>query len=210
MPIRVLIADDHELVRAGIRTVLDRAPGISVVGEAGSADEVVRRAGDCDPEVVLLDLRMPGGGLQAAERLRAAVPKAKIVALTAYDDRSLVMAAVRQEFDGYLLKDTVGEDLVRAIEAVASGRKVASPAVTDDLFADVQELFRSGRAAHPLTGRQRDILQRIAQGESTTKIAQDLFVSEPTVKRELYLSIKHLHARDRAEAVAKAVRQGLI
>lgn len=210
MTVRVMVADDHEIVRAGVRRILLADPAIDVVAEAANANAVYEEAVTAMPDVILLDLRMPGDGIQAARRVKTALPDVKIVALTAYQDRALVVAAVRSQFDGYLLKDTLGDDIVRAVKAVAAGRKVASEAVTEELFAEVQELYSSPQREMPLTQRQRRILERIAQGASTLQIARALFVSEATVKRDTYLLIKRLRARDRAEAVAKAMRQGII
>jgi DNA-binding NarL/FixJ family response regulator len=208
--IRVLIADDHEVVRHGVRTIIEGDPELTVVGEARTSEEAVQQAERVRPDVVLLDLRMPGGGMQAARRLRAAMDDCKIIALTAFADRTLVMAAVRNQFDGYLLKDTDGAELIRAVKAVASGRKVASASIADELFANVHDLIQSPHNAQLLTPRQIDILERIARGENPIQIAQQLFVSDATVKRDTYLIIKQLQARNRAEAVAKAMRQGLI
>lgn len=210
MTISVIVADDHQIVREGVRRILQSDPAIEVVAEAANAAEVHEAAMRTNPDVILLDLRMPGDGIQAARRVKAALPSVKVVALTAYDDSALVMAAVRNEFDGYLLKDTLGEDIIRAVKAVTDGRKVASAAITEELFAEVQELYRAPQDEAPLTLRQKRILERIAQGTSSVQIARELFVSEATVKRDTYILIKRLHAQDRAEAVAKALRRGII
>lgn len=205
--IRVLIVDDHPIVRDGLRGVLDGAPGMRVVGEAGDGDEALARVGDgSGVDVVLMDLRMPRtGGLAAIRRLREVAPSVRVLVLTTFDTDADVLPAVEAGATGYLLKDTPRQELVRAVEAAHRGEAVLSPAVADRLMSQV-------RAPVPdsLSTRELDVLRLVAAGSTNRETARALFISEATVKTHLLHIYKKLSVRDRASAVAAGYQRGLL
>jgi DNA-binding NarL/FixJ family response regulator len=201
--IRVLIADDHAVVRQGLRTYLELQDDIDVVGEAADGDEAVAAAGELGPDVVLLDLVMPGaGGLSALGALPAAAPGARVLVLTSFGDDERVFAALRAGAAGFLLKDVEPAELVRAIRTAASGQAALSPAVATRVVAAVAQ-------ADELTPRERDVLRLIAQGRSNKRIALELGMAEKTVKTHVSHVLAKLGVADRTQAALYAVRTGL-
>jgi two-component system, NarL family, response regulator LiaR len=201
--IRVLIADDHAVVRQGLRTYLALQDDIDVVGEAADGDEAVAAAGKLGPDVVLLDLVMPGaGGLSALGALQAAAPGARVLVLTSFGDDERVFAALRAGAAGFLLKDVEPAELVRAIRTAASGQAALSPAVATRVVAAVAQ-------ADDLTPRERDVLRLIAQGRSNKRIALELGMAEKTVKTHVSHVLAKLGVADRTQAALYAVRTGL-
>ncbi|UNO41110.1 response regulator transcription factor [Streptomyces sp. MST-110588] len=205
-PVTVLIVDDHPVVRDGLRGMFASSPGFAVLGEAADGVEGVALAVRLDPDVVLMDLRMPGGGgVAAIGELARRAPRCKVLVLTTYDTDSDTLPAIEAGATGYLLKDTPREELFNAVRAAAEGRTVLSPAVASRLVSRVRSPGRQ-----PLSGREREVLRLVAKGTSNREIAAVLFVSEATVKTHLTHIYGKLGVKDRAEAVAVAYERGIL
>jgi NarL family two-component system response regulator LiaR len=204
--IRVVLADDHAVVRQGLRTFLDLQDDIEVVAEATDGEEAVAAAQALDPDVVLLDLVMPGvDGLGALKRLREG--RARVVVLTSFGDDDKLFAALRAGAAGYLLKDVEPAELVKAIRSAVAGESPLSPAVATRV---VEEVAHGGPAAPgELTPRELDVLALIARGRSNKLIARELGVAEKTVKTHVSHILAKLGVSDRTQAALYAVRQGL-
>jgi DNA-binding NarL/FixJ family response regulator len=216
-PIRVLVVDDQELVRAGFCVILDAADGITVVGEAANGLEAVQAARQSQPDVVLMDVRMPEmDGLQATRLITAAGPEPapKVVMLTTFDLDDYVYEALRAGASGFLLKDAPRRDLIAAVQAAAAGNALLAPSVTRRLierFARLPaELAPSPSQLATLTARERDILLQLARGGSNAEIAGALFVSEATVKTHIGHVLAKLGLRDRVQAVILAYEAGVV
>lgn len=205
--IRVLIVDDHPVVRDGLRGVIEREPDLAVVGEAGDGSEALARIGDGSTvDVVLMDLRMPRmGGVVGIRELRSRAPSVRVLVLTTFDTDADVLPAVEAGATGYLLKDTPREDLVRAIRAAYDGQAVLSPAVAGRLMGQVR-----ARTREALTERELAVLRLVAAGSTNREAARALFISEATVKTHLLHIYEKLEVRDRAAAVAAAYQRGLL
>jgi DNA-binding NarL/FixJ family response regulator len=216
-PIRVLVADDQELVRAGFCVILDATDGITVVGEAANGFEAVAAAEANEPDVVLMDIRMPGmDGLEATRLITASDPGTgpKVVMLTTFDLDDYVYEALRAGASGFLLKDAPRHDLIAAVRAAAAGDALLAPSVTRLL---IEAFARRPPATAPspsrlasLTARERDILLLLARGRSNAEIASDLFVSEATVKTHIGHLLAKLGLRDRVQAVILAYETGVV
>jgi DNA-binding NarL/FixJ family response regulator len=205
--IRIVVADDHPIVRDGLRTMLSAVPDFEVVGEAASGPEAVVRVRDTDPDVVVMDLRMPGGdGVAAVRQLKAVGARAAVLVLTTYDTDLDTVAAIEAGAAGYLLKEAPARELVDAVRATASGATVLSPAVAARLAAHV----RAPGAAAALSAREREVLVLVARGRSNRVIAEELFVSEATVKTHLQHVFDKLDVNDRASAVARGYERGIL
>jgi NarL family two-component system response regulator LiaR len=204
--IRVVLADDHAVVRQGLRTFLDLQDDIEVVAEASDGAEAVQAAASFDPDVVLLDLVMPGlDGLGALKRLREG--RARIIVLTSFGDDDKLFAALRGGAAGYLLKDVQPADLVRAIRSAHAGESPLSPAIATRV---VEEVAQGAVSAHDdLTPRELDVLTLIARGRSNKVIARELGVAEKTVKTHVSHILAKLGVSDRTQAALYAVKQGL-
>lgn len=206
MTIRILVVDDHPVVRDGVRSMLAAVTDFEVVGEAASGPEAVAQVELTDPDVVVMDLRMPGGdGVSALRVLRDRGSRAAVLVLTTYDTDSDTVAAIGAGAHGYLLKDTPPERLYDAVRATAAGETVLSPAVVARLASHVR-----APAAGSLSEREREVLRLVAQGRSNRLIAEDLFVSEATVKTHLVHVYEKLEVTDRAAAVARAYESGIL
>lgn len=209
--VRVLLVDDHPVFRQGMRAVLDDLPDVEVVAEAADGEEAVRLATSLRPAVVLMDLRMPGvSGIEATDRITATLADVAVLVLTMDDDDSSVFAALRAGARGYLLKEADGDDVHRAVTAVARGEAVFGPGVA----ARVVSWFASpaGGAAVPfpqLTDREREVLELLATGMDNAEIARRLFLAPKTVRNRVSEVLTKLRARSRAEAVALARDAGL-
>ncbi|WP_333736580.1 response regulator transcription factor [Streptomyces sp. IBSBF 2806] len=207
--ITLLIVDDHPVVRDGLRGMFESAPGFRVVGEAANGVEALSAAATGDPDVILMDLRMPGGGgVDAIRELTRRGARAKILVLTTYDTDSDTLPAIEAGATGYLLKDAPRDELFTAVRAAAEGRTVLSPAVATRLVSAV----RAPRtpAAEPLSAREREVLALVARGTSNREIARELFISEATVKTHLTHLYAKLGVNDRAAAVAAAYERGIL
>ncbi|MBP2706519.1 response regulator transcription factor [Microbispora sp. RL4-1S] len=214
---RVVVADDQALVRTGFRMILDETGDIAVVGEAGDGLDALAVVARTAPDVVLMDVRMPGiDGIEATRRLRSAAGPGRpphVIILTTFDLDEYVYAGLRAGAAGFLLKDTLAADLVGAIRAVASGQNVAAPTVTRRLirhFVDGSPTVRNEAAAAALTARERDVLLLVAQGMSNLEIAHRLVVTEGTVKTHVSRLLAKLGLRDRIHAVIYAHQNGLV
>jgi len=210
--IRVLIADDHEVVRRGLRTFLEVQDDIVIVGEAADGDAAVEQAGTLEPDVILLDLKMPGvDGVEALRMLRSRGSAAKVLVVTSYADLSAVVPAVQAGAAGYVYKDIDPGALANAIRSVHAGHVLLHPDVAAALLA-VDDGSGRGRAADrlgTLTPRERDVLAEIARGRSNREIARALVLSEKTVKTHVSNILMKLDLADRTQAALFAVRHGL-
>ena len=205
-PIRLLIADDHPVVRDGLRGMFAAEAGFEVVGEAADGAEAVARTAAHDPDVVLMDLRMPGtDGVTAIRTLVERGLRARVLVLTTYDTDRDVLAAIDAGATGYLLKDAPRDELFRAVRAAARGETVLSPPIATQLLGRVRE-----PVPEQLTGREFEIVELIARGATNRDIAARLYISEATVKTHLLHAYAKLGVNDRAAAVAEAFRRGLL
>jgi DNA-binding NarL/FixJ family response regulator len=205
--IRVLIVDDHPVVRDGLRGMIEREPDLTVVGEAADGAEALARVGNGSTvDVVLMDLRMPRmSGVEAIRELQRQAPNVRVLVLTTYDTDGDVLPAVEAGATGYLLKDTPRDELVRAVRAAHRGEAVLSPSVAGRLMGQVRSPAREA-----LTERELAVLRLVAAGSTNREAARALFISEATVKTHLLHIYEKLGVRDRASAVAAAFQRGLL
>jgi DNA-binding NarL/FixJ family response regulator len=212
MSIRVLVADDQSMVRAGFRMLLGGQPGIEVVAEASNGLEAVDKAARFHPTVVLMDIRMPElDGLEATRRILAADEPARVLILTTFDLDEYVYEALRAGASGFVLKDDPPEQLIAAVRTVAVGEALLSPTVTRRVIAQFTRVHRRPPpdAVDTLTTRERDVLRLIARGLSNAEIGQELFISDTTVKTHITRLLAKLDLRDRAQAIVLAYQTGL-
>ena len=211
---RVLLADDHQLMRSGIRLMLEREPDLSVVGEAGDGREAVALAKSLKPDVVVMDIGMSNlNGIEAAQQMTGDRSEIAVVMLSMHSDESYVLRALKAGARGYLLKDSAEADLIKAVHAVADGKSFFSPAVSKVLLDDyVRKLRRSGTedAYDLLTAREREVLQLIAEGKSNKDIANLLNLSVYTVESHRSNLMEKLNVRGLPELILYAVRKGII
>ncbi len=209
--IRVLIADDHAVVRQGLRTFLDLQADIDVVGEAGDGAAAVAAAAETAPDVILLDLVMPElDGIGALRRLREVAPAARVIVLTSFGEDERLFTALRAGATGYLLKDVEPAELVRGIRTAHSGGAPLSPAVAARVVEELASGGPRGAAADELTPRELEVLCLIARGNSNKRIALELGVAEKTVKTHVSHVLAKLGLTDRTQAALYAVREGLV
>jgi two-component system, NarL family, response regulator LiaR len=207
MAIRVLITDDHSVVRQGLRMFLSLDPDVEVVGEAENGEEALNMARELHPDVVLMDLLMPVmDGIAATEAIRAELPEVEVVALTSVLEDVSVTGAVKAGAIGYLLKDTQAEELHRAIRGAAEGRVQLAPEAAAKLMREV----RAPESPEALTQRETEVLKLLARGKANKQIARDLFVEEKTVKTHVSSILRKLGAKSRTQAALHAVRTGLV
>ena len=209
---RVLLVDDHTIVRLGLKTLIGDQPNLEVVGEAGTAAEAVRAAERLRPDVVLMDIRMPGeGGLEATRQITTRFPQTKVVMLTSYADDELVVQAIRAGAAGYVLKQLDNAELLRAIEAAARGEALLDPATTARLLARVREHERKADedAFRDLSNREMDVLVHLARGKTNAEIGQIINLSEKTVSNYVSTILKKLHLTNRIELATYAVEHHL-
>jgi len=211
-PLHILIADDHPLFRHGIREFLNLAPELEVVGEATSGQEAIAQAEALHPDVILMDVNMPGlNGVEATRRILHASPHIRVLIVTMFEDEATVFAAMRAGARGYILKDSEKENILRAIQAVANGEAIFSPSIATRLI----DYFSTQAAALPkdifpsLTERERQILQLIARGKSNTDIARELSLSPKTVYNYVSNILSKLQVADRAQAIIRAREAGV-
>jgi DNA-binding NarL/FixJ family response regulator len=204
--IRILLVDDHPVVRHGLRGMLDAEPDLSVIGEAGSGDAGVTLAAAVRPDIVLMDLRMPDGdGVSATERILKALPGARVIVLTTYESDRDILRAIEAGACGYLLKDASPAELADAVRAAARGETVLAPSVASTLVRQVR------RPAPPaLSARESEVLRLVANGLTNAEIGKHLFISEATVKTHLLRVFNKLDVADRTAAVTTAMRHGLL
>ncbi len=205
--LRLLIVDDHPVVRDGLAAIVETQADLEVVGEAGDGEEAVRLAQSLNPDVVLMDLRLPGvTGVEAIGRIRSQLPRTHILILTTYDNDEAIMEGLQAGAEGYLLKGTSRQELLGAIRAVARGETLLPPAVAGRLLSRLQ----SHVAGTELSPREVEVLKLMATGKRNREIAADLFLSEKTVKAHVSSILRKLNAEDRTEAVTIGLRRGLI
>jgi DNA-binding NarL/FixJ family response regulator len=208
---RVLIVDDHPVTRDGLRTAFGMSEEIEVVGEAASGEEAMKAVEDLSPEVVFMDVRMPGmNGIQATRMIRERHPETKVILFTIDESRASVAEAIQAGVSGYLLKDAGVSELVNAARQAMQGKAVIHPSLTQAFIEEVQLVDRPSSPEAPLSPREIEILQKIAYGATTKEVADQLGISFHTVKTHLERIFEKLGANDRAQAVAIAIRQGLV
>jgi two-component system response regulator DegU len=211
LSIRLMLADDHRMLREGLRrSMIDQ--GFDVVGEARDGEEAVRLAEELHPEVILMDVTMPEiDGVEATRQIRASHPDIKIVMLTMHADQDVLTSAIRAGASGYLVKDCSTEEIASAVRMAAGGQTALSPQLAASMLDEVRRLDRpSSDGERVVTRREEEVLQLIADGCSTPEVAEKLYISQKTVKNHLASIYQKLDARDRTQAVLRAVRMGIV
>ena len=211
MTIRLMLADDHRMLREGLRrSMIDQ--GFDVVGEARDGDEAVRLAAELAPDVILMDVTMPGmDGVEATRQIKQAQPEVRIVMLTMHADQEVLAAAIRAGASGYLVKDCSTEEIANAVRMANSGETALSPQLAASMLDEVRRMDQPhGDDDRIITRREEEVLQLIADGCSTPEVADRLFISQKTVKNHLASIYQKLDARDRTQAVLRAVRMGIV
>ena len=210
--IRLLVVDDHEVVRQGLVAMLSRRPGIQVVAEAGTVAEAISQARRYQPDLVVMDVRLPdGSGIEACREIRAEMPATRVVMLTSYPDEEAVMSAIIAGASGYLLKQIRARDLVSALETVARGESLLDPAVTAQVLDRIRRIATDGEPDEyaQLTQQERRILSLVAEGKTNREIAAEVFLSEKTVKNYVSSILAKLNLQRRAQAAAYVARRNL-
>ena len=214
MTIRIILADDQPLVRAGLRRMIERNPDIDVAGEAGTGAEAVRLARDTGADVVIMDIRMPGmDGIEATQLITTSQTPARVLVLTTFDDDDYVYGALRAGASGFLVKDMALEDILTAIRVVAAGDAIIAPGVTRRLIEQFATEHRPGRKQQGLTGitdREREVLRLVGLGMSNAEIAASLYITAGTAKTHVARLLAKLGARDRVQLVITAYQAGLV
>ena len=206
---RVLIVDDHPVTRDGLRSALSTSDEVEIVGEAKSGEEAVERVKELTPDVVFMDVRMPGmSGIQATKDIHSAKPDTKVILFTVEESRAAVADAIRAGVSGYLLKDVSAGELIQAAKLALEGKAVIHPTLTRAFIEEAQ--YVDHRTDTPLSRRESQILQKVAYGATTKEVAHDLGISPHTVKTHLERIFEKLGANDRAQAVAIALRKKLV
>jgi two-component system response regulator DevR len=202
--IRVMLVDDHEVVRMGLRTLLERRDNLAVVGEAGTVEESISVAATSKPDVIVMDIRLPdGSGVDATREIRDTSPDTKVIMLTSYADDEAVYGSIMAGASGYLLKQTRGQDLAAAIERVAAGESLLDPSVTDKVLERMRRLSEGETdELAVLSPQERKILGFIAEGKTNKEIAEEIFLSDKTVKNYVSSILSKLNLRRRSEAAA--------
>ncbi len=209
---RMLVVDDHEVVRQGLVALLDRREGFEVVAQAGTMAEAIAAAERFEPDLVIMDVRLPdGSGIEACREIRAARPATRVVMLTSYPDEEAVLSAIIAGASGYLLKQVRGRDLVTALEAVGRGESLLDPAVTEKVLQRVRSAASGGAADElsDLTAQERKILLLVAEGKTNKEIAADIFLSDKTVKNYVSSILSKLNLQRRTQAAAFVARHHL-
>ena len=211
-PLRLLVVDDHEVVRQGLVAVLDRREGFQVVAEAGTVAEAVEQARKFEPDIVVMDVRLPdGSGIEACREIRADLPGTRVVMLTSYPDEEAVLSAIVAGAAGYLLKQIRARDLVTALEAVGRGESLLDPAVTEKVLERVRRIATGGQSDElaMLTSQEQKILMLVAEGKTNKQIAGDVFLSDKTVKNYVSSILSKLNLERRAQAAAFVAKRHL-
>jgi two-component system response regulator DevR len=209
---RILIVDDHEVVRLGLRSLLDRHPDFEVVAEASNGREAIEKVDTYQPTVVVLDIRLPGmSGVEVCQQITEAHPEIKVIMLTSYAEDEMLFAAIRAGAAGYVLKQIGGDDLVRAIEAVGRGEALLDPSLTQRVFEEVRKAQREEEASAfaELTNQEMQVLQLVSEGKTNREIAEALYLGEGTVRNYVSNILGKLGVANRAEAAAYAVQHNL-
>ncbi len=210
--IRVLLVDDHSVVRLGMMTLINDQPDMETVGEAGTAHEAVKKVGELAPDVVLMDIRMPGeGGIKATKEISDRFPETKVVMLTSYADDELIFRAVRAGAKGYVLKQVGNQELLNAIQAAAKGEAVLDPSTTNKILARLRHLEEEAEKSvfKDLSARELDVLAEVAQGKTNSEIGESLNLSETTVRNYVSNILDKLDLKNRVELATFAVKHHL-
>jgi two-component system, NarL family, response regulator DevR len=209
---RIILVDDHEVVRLGLKSLLERHTQFDVIGEAASAREAIEMVSNLHPGVVVMDIRLPGtSGIEACEEITRRFPETKVIMLTSYAEDEMLFSAIRAGASGYVLKQINGEDLVRAIESVSRGEALLDPAVTQRVFQEVRRAVKEEEAsafAH-LSQQEKHVLLLVSEGKTNREIAKALFLGEGTVRNYVSSILSKLGVNNRAEAAAYAVEHNL-
>jgi DNA-binding NarL/FixJ family response regulator len=209
---RIVVVDDHEVVRLGLRSLLEHHAQFEVVGEAASAKEALERVSRLRPDIVLMDIRLPGtSGIEACEEITAQYPETRVVMLTSYAEDEMLFSAIRAGAAGYVLKQIGGEDLIKAIEAVGRGEASLDSAVTQRVFQEVRRAVKEEEASAfaNLSQQERHVLLLVSEGKTNREIAKALFLGEGTVRNYVSSILSKLGVSNRAEAAAYAVEHNL-
>ncbi|MEV6293057.1 response regulator transcription factor [Streptomyces sp. NPDC051896] len=216
MSVRIVLADDQQLVRSGLRVLMADHPDLDVVGEAATGEEAVQRVRETGPDVVVMDIRMPGmDGIEATRRITAGNASTRVLILTTFDEDDHVYGALQAGASGFAVKDMALDDILGAIRVVAAGDALIAPSVTRRLIADFVER-RPAAPRHParpldgITEREREVLTLVGRGRSNTEIAKDLFITVATAKSHVSRLLTKLDARDRVQLVITAYEAGLV
>jgi DNA-binding NarL/FixJ family response regulator len=208
--LRLLVVDDHEVVRQGLVALLDRRPGFQVVAQAGSVQEAIAQARVQRPDIVVMDVRLPdGSGVEACREIRAELPETRVIMLTSFPDDEAVLSAIVAGASGYLLKQIRARDLVAALEAVGRGESLLDPAVTERVLERVRRIAKgeSSDELSVLTPQEQKILMLVAEGKTNKEIAADVFLSDKTVKNYVSSILSKLNLERRAQAAAFVAKQ---
>ena len=209
---RILLVDDHEVVREGLKAILNGHPNFEVVAEAATARDAVEKTRTHKPDVVVMDIRLKGGsGIEACQEITSQFPNVKVIMLTSYAEDEMLFSAIRAGASGYVLKLIGGDELVRAIEAVGRGEGLLDSAVTQRVFQEVRKAAREQEASAfaDLTQQEMHVLQLVSEGRTNRQIAEMLFLGEGTVRNYVSSILSKLNVRNRAEAAAYAVEHNL-
>jgi DNA-binding NarL/FixJ family response regulator len=209
---RILLVDDHEVVRLGLKSLLEHHPQFEIVGEAGTAKDAVDQVARLLPDVVLMDIRLPGAsGIEACEEITHQYPDTRVIMLTSYAEDEMLFSAIRAGASGYVLKQIGGADLIGAIEAVGRGEALLDPAVTQRVFQEVRRAVKEEEASAfaNLSQQEKHVLLLVSEGKTNREIAKSLFLGEGTVRNYVSSILSKLGVSNRAEAAAYAVEHNL-
>lgn len=209
---RLLLVDDHEVVRLGLKALLQRYPQFEVVGEAGTAKDAIDQAARLKPDVILMDIRLPGtSGIEACEEITRTDPNIKVIILTSYAEDEMLFSAIRAGASGYVLKQIGGEDLIKAIESVGRGEALLDPAVTQRVIQEVRRAVKDEEASAfvNLSSQEKHVLMAVSEGRTNREIAKALYLGEGTVRNYVSSILSKLGVSNRAEAAAYAVEHNL-
>jgi len=209
---RILLVDDHEVVRLGLKALLEHNTQFEIVGEAGTAREAVEQVSRISPDFVLMDIRLPGAsGIEACEEITRRFPDTRVIMLTSYAEDEMLFSAIRAGASGYVLKQIAGEDLIRALEAVSRGEALLDPAVTQRVFQEVRKAVKEEEASafSNLSQQEKHVLLLVSEGKTNREIAKALFLGEGTVRNYVSSILSKLGVSNRAEAAAYAVEHNL-
>ena len=209
MSLRILLVDDHEVVRVGVRALIERQEDMEVIGEASTVREAITQAEQLAPDVVVLDIRLPGGnGLEACRQIKALRPDTRIIVLTSYPDDEVLFDAIGAGADGYVLKQIGSDELIRALQRVGRGQSLLDPSLTDQVFAKMRQVRKQERAHAfaDLTAQEMQILAHLAEGETNREIGTAVQLSEKTVRNYVSIILSKLGLNSRAQAAAYAAR----
>jgi DNA-binding NarL/FixJ family response regulator len=212
LKIRIIIVDDHEIVRIGMRSLLEQYPQYEVVSEAGNAKEAVEQVQSFNPDIVLMDIRLPGkSGIDACEEIKRIAPDTKVIMLTSYAEDEMLFSAIKAGASGYVLKQIDSEGLIKSLEAVSRGEASLDPAVTQRVFQEVRKAVKEEEAASfaNLSQQEKMVLKLVSEGKTNREIAQALYLGEGTVRNYVSSILSKLGVSNRAEAAAYAVEHNL-